>query len=283
MEIYETKSALRAALPDLRAGGTLGLVPTMGYLHEGHLALIRAARASCDRVIASIYVNPTQFGDAEDLAKYPQDTDRDLALLRAECVDAVFLPDPDGMYDPAAQTIVETTELASRLMGALRPGHFRGVATVVTKLFNLVQPERAFFGEKDYQQLLVIRTMVRDLDMAVEITGVPTQREPDGLAMSSRNVRLTPAQRAAAPVIAASLDRAEAMLRSDPQTSVEALAAEIEAHLGSEPLARTESVDIQDAATLADLSGPLAGPAVILLAVRFDPVLLIDQRVVSPA
>lgn len=283
MELYETKSALRTALPDLRAGGTLGLVPTMGYLHEGHLALARAARAACDRVIASIYVNPTQFGDAEDLAKYPRDPDRDLALLRAEGVDAVFLPDPEGMYHPQAQTIVETTDLAGRLMGALRPGHFRGVATVVTKLFNLIQPDRAFFGEKDYQQLLVIRTMVRDLDMPVEIIGVPTQRDPDGLALSSRNVRLSPAQRAAAPVLAASLARAETLLRADPQTPVEALQAEIEAHLATEPLACTESVDIQDAATLADLSGPLALPAVILLAVRFEPVLLIDQRVVSPA
>ena len=259
METFKTKAALRSALPALRASGKLALVPTMGYLHDGHLALVRAAKATCNRVVVSIFVNPTQFGDPDDLAKYPQDLERDFALLRAEDVDAVFLPSPNEMYHPQSETIVETTELAQRLMGALRPGHYRGVCTVVTKLLNLVQPDQAFFGEKDYQQLRVIRTMVRDLDIPVEIIGVPTQRESDGLAMSSRNARLTPEDRAAAPVLSAALDAAQEVLCLDPACAVEQLAAQIEAQIAAEPRARVESIDIQDAETLADLSGTASG------------------------
>lgn len=283
MEVFETKSALRAGLSSLRGGARLGLVTTMGSLHRGHLALVRAACAECDRVVVSIFVNPTQFGEAADLDAYPKDTDRDLALLRAEGVDAVFVPSVEEMYAADSRTIVETTGLADILIGALRPGHFRGVATVVAKLFNLVRPDRAYFGEKDYQQLLVIRTMVRDLDFGLEILGVPTEREADGLAMSSRNVRLSPAERQAAPVLAAALDRAETLLAAAPDTPVETLEAEVRAVLAAEPLAATESVDIRHAETLDALAGRLATPAVILLAVRFGDVLLIDQRVVSPA
>lgn len=282
MEICPSKSDARAAAARLKQGGaTLGLVPTMGYLHEGHLTLIRAARASCDAVAASIFVNPTQFGPNEDLATYPRDTDRDLALLRAEGVDMVFMPEPDEMYIPGAQTIVETTDLSGVLIGALRPGHFRGVATVVTKLFNIIQPDRAFFGRKDYQQLQVIRTMVRDLDIPVEIVGVPTVREDDGLAMSSRNVRLTPEHRAAATVLNAALDQAERAFDRGPQTVAE-LAADISACISSAEGAEVQSVDIRDAETLAELAGEILQPAVILLAVRFGSVLLIDQRVVTP-
>jgi pantoate--beta-alanine ligase len=282
MEICKTKANLRRVLAPLRDGGaTIGLVPTMGYLHDGHMALVRAARDRCDHVVASIFVNPTQFGPNEDLASYPRDTDRDLALLRDEGVDAVFLPEPAEMYHPDAQTIVDTTDLSGILMGALRPGHFRGVATVVTKLFNIVQPTHAFFGRKNFQQLAVIRAMVRDLDIPVEVVGIATQRAPDGLALSSRNVRLTPEHRAAAPALNAALDWAEATLPRTPMTAEE-LAAAVTARISTAQGADIRSVDIRDADTLAPLTGPVAAPAVILLAVRFGDVLLIDQRVVHP-
>lgn len=282
MDIHTTKSGIRDRLEADRAGSArIGLVPTMGFLHEGHLSLIRAAHAACDVVVVSIFVNPTQFGPGEDFADYPRDTDRDLALLRAEDVDAVFMPDAAEMYHPAAQTIVETTELAGTLIGALRPGHFRGVATVVTKLLNIVQPHAMFFGRKDYQQVQVIRTMVRDLDIPVEVVAVPTVREADGLAMSSRNVLLTPAHRRAAPVLNATLDWAEATLPRQPH-SAEELAAAVWARLARAEGAEVQSVDIRDAETLAPISGAITAPAVILLAVRFGAVLLIDQRVVAP-
>ena len=282
MQVCPTKVRIRAAVADMRRDGqSIGLVPTMGFLHDGHMTLVRAARAQCDRVVVSIFVNPTQFGPNEDYATYPRDPDRDLAMLQAEGVDAVFTPDPAEMYHPEAQTIVETTGLSGVLMGALRPGHFRGVATVVTKLFNIVQPDRAFFGEKDYQQLQVIRTMVRDLDMPLEIVGVPTVREADGLAMSSRNVRLTPDHRAAAPALNAALDWATATLPGQPMTAA-ALAEAVAARIDPAPGAEVQSVDVRDAATLAPIDGPILRPAVILLAVRFGKVLLIDQRVVQP-
>lgn len=278
MQICQTKDALRTTLAQLRKTGTIGLVPTMGYLHDGHMALVHAARAECDHVVASIFVNPTQFGSAEDLENYPRNMDRDLDMLRDAGVAAVFTPTPDIMYHPDAQTIVETTDLAGKLMGALRPGHFRGVATVVTKLFNLFQPDRAYFGEKDYQQLAVIRTMVRDLDIPVTVRGIPTVRETDGLAMSSRNARLSPDARAAAPILHASFDVARQMLTQN------ANAADVERavrdFIAAEPLARVETVDIRDAISLEQISGPATADTVVLLAVTFDPVLLIDQCVI---
>lgn len=282
MDICKTKVQMRRKLSSLRAGGaTIGLVPTMGYLHDGHLALVRTARDTCEHVVASIFVNPTQFGPSEDLATYPRDPDRDLALLKAEGVAAVFMPAPAEMYHPDSQTVVDTTDLSGILIGALRPGHFRGVATVVAKLFNIVQPTHAFFGRKDYQQLAVIRTMVRDLDIPVEIVGVPTQRDTDGLALSSRNVRLTPEHRASAPALNAALDWAETTLPQSPMTAEE-LAAAITTLLTGTQGAELQSVDVRDAQTLAELPGPIDRPAVILLAVRFGSVLLIDQRVVTP-
>ncbi len=278
MDICDTKDALRIAMAQLRRTGSIGLVPTMGYLHDGHMELVRRAKAENDHVVASIFVNPTQFGSAEDLEKYPRDMDRDLAMLRDLGVAAVFTPTPDVMYHPDAETIVETTELAHKLMGALRPGHFRGVATVVTKLFNLFQPDRAYFGEKDYQQLAVIRTMVRDLDIPVDIRGIPTVREPDGLAMSSRNARLSPQSRAAAPILAQSFDLARRLIYQGlDASSVKNAVWEM---IASEPLAHVETVDIQDAVTLENCSGPIENDIVILLAVTFDPVLLIDQCVI---
>lgn len=284
MQICRAKATIRATLDARRGAGVqVVLVPTMGFLHDGHLSLMRLARqyaGAQGKVIASIFVNPTQFGPGEDLATYPRDENRDFALLRAEGVDAVFVPDVAEVYDSAAQTIVETTALANILIGKLRPGHFRGVATVVTKLFNIIRPDAAVFGQKDFQQLAVIRTMVRDLDMGVEIIGGPIAREADGLAMSSRNVRLSPADRAAAPVLARALDQAEGMAREGVTAS--RLRSHVRATLEAEPRARVQSVDIRDAATLDTVSGPLTRPAVILLAVSFGLVFLIDNRVIHP-
>lgn len=285
MQITRTKAEIRKLCTSWRAPATpILLVPTMGFLHDGHLSLMRLARERAGpqgRVIASIFVNPTQFGPGEDFDSYPRDEARDFDLLRSEGVDAVFAPEAGEIYDPQAQTIVETTELAKTLIGKLRPGHFRGVATIVTKLFNIIRPDAAVFGEKDYQQLAVIRTMTRDLDMGIEIIGAPIQRESDGLAMSSRNVRLTPADRAVAPVLSRALDQAEAMAPSGITAS--RLRSHVRATLEAEPRARVQSVDIRDAATLDTISGPLTRPAVILLAVSFGKVFLIDNRVVHPS
>lgn len=209
MKICPTISDIRSAVALYRqAGERVGLVTTMGALHEGHLALIRAARAENDRVVATIFVNPTQFGEVADLAHYPSDDINDISLLEAEKVDALFLPEVEFIYPPGDETIVETTHLANMLHGKVRPGHFRGVATVVARLFNICTPDAAFFGEKDYQQLQVIRKMVRDLHFPLQIRSVPTVREPSGLAMSSRNQRLSPEDRAAAVVLNQALERA---------------------------------------------------------------------------
>ncbi len=281
MKVCTTKAETRATLAALRkAGDTIGLVPTMGFLHDGHLALVKAATAECDRVAVSIFVNPTQFGPKEDLASYPRDTDRDLEMLRAAGVDVVFMPSPAEMYHADKQTIVDATALSKILIGKIRPGHFRGVATVVTKLLNITQPDRAFFGKKDYQQLRVIKTMVRDLDMPVRIIGVPTVREADGLAMSSRNVRLTPEDRKAAPVLNKALVMADKLVAEG--ITAKQLEREVRDRIDAEPRANVQSVDVRDAETVASVGGRITAPVVVLLAVRFGDVLLIDQRVVSP-
>ncbi len=275
----------KASMRDWRSrGGRIALVPTMGALHDGHLSLVAAARNWLDaqgggQVVTSIFVNPTQFGPNEDLATYPRDEENDLALLRQAGCDAVFLPQVADIYRSGAQTVVEVTDLSRMLMGRLRPGHFRGVATVVTKLFNIVQPDAAAFGEKDYQQLAVIRQMVSDLDVPVQILPVPTVREPDGLAMSSRNRRLSPAERGAAPVLNRALDRAAQMVADGAGLS--AVRAELRRLIGAEPLAHVRSIDIRDAATLSRIA-TIQAPVVILLAVRLGDVLLIDQRVAQP-
>ncbi len=199
MIIVTTLADLRTARAALPA--PVGLVPTMGFLHEGHLSLVRAARLACASVVATIFVNPTQFGPNEDLAAYPRDLPRDLALLEAAGVDLVWTPTPEIVYPPGYQTWVTVEEVTKPLEGAMRPGHFRGVATVVAKLFNAVQPQYAYFGQKDAQQAAVIRQMSRDLDFPIEIVICPIQREPDGLAMSSRNVYLSPEERRAAVVL----------------------------------------------------------------------------------
>jgi pantoate--beta-alanine ligase len=289
MRVCRTVAEIRAELAAWRRSGeSVALVPTMGYLHDGHMALVRRGRELARRVVVWIFVNPTQFERPEDLAAYPRDMERDLAMLRRAAVDAVFTPDVPEIYPEGAETIVETTRLAGVLMGKVRPGHFRGVTTVVAKFFNIVQPDIALFGEKDYQQLQVIRRMVRDLHMAVRIVGVPTVREPDGLAMSSRNVRLTPEDRLAAPVLFTALQQADALAANG--ASVNELRRGIATVIAAEPRAEVRAIDIVRAETLEEIAGPpdgppeapLDGPTAIMLSVRFGNVLLIDQRVVGP-
>ena len=279
MQICRTIAEIRAAVADMRTAGTVGLVTTMGALHAGHMALIKAASAH-PNVVATIFVNPSQFGNASDLDSYPRTQDADLAMLKQAGVTAVFIPSVGEIYPNGDETIVETTNLAHMLHGLIRPGHYRGVATVVTKLFNIIGADAAYFGEKDYQQLAVIRTMVRDLHTPVAIHGVPTVRETDGLAMSSRNVRLTPADRSAAPILIASLTAADALLKSGEtvETTIDAIAATI----ASEPLATLGAVDIVDPITFAPASGKPTGPVGIMISASFGNVMLIDQKEVTP-
>ncbi|MCL7409859.1 pantoate--beta-alanine ligase [Marivivens donghaensis] len=284
MIICRTIAEVRAVVRDLRLSGqTVGFVPTMGALHAGHMSLVAAAKAENDAVITSIFVNPTQFGQQADLDKYPRTEEADCAMLEAAGVAAVFMPTVEIMYPDGAETIVETTKLANMLHGLVRPGHYRGVCTVVTKLFNIVGADRAYFGEKDYQQLQVIRRMARDLDVPTEVCGVPTVREADGLAMSSRNVRLTPEDRSAAVVLNRSLIAAETAARTG--ATVEAIAQTIRDTIETEPRARDPHVDIVQALTLAPVSGRPSGTIGIMISAAFgpvdDPVLLIDQREIT--
>ncbi|MBO9399901.1 pantoate--beta-alanine ligase [Shimia sp. R9_3] len=282
MLICRSVSECRQAIAGLRQNGqSVGMVPTMGYLHAGHMSLIKTAQAHADAIAVSIFVNPTQFGEAADLDAYPRDVERDLALLKEAGVAVVFLPEVETMYPSGDETIVETTRLANMLHGEVRPGHFRGVTTVVARLFNIVQPDVAVFGEKDYQQLQVIKRMVADLHMPVQIIGAPTVREADGLAMSSRNVRLSPEDRAAALVLSRALDAAEAVAAKGTGTVAE-LQAAIADTISAEPRAALKGLDIVAAETLNTLTGPLTGPTAIMISVAFGDILLIDQRVVTP-
>jgi len=272
----ETIAGLRAELDAARArGASIGFVPTMGALHEGHLALIRAARERDDVVVVSIFVNPTQFNASEDLQKYPRDLARDLALAEGAGADLVFAPPAGEMYLPGASTWVDVEGLTEGLCGAARPGHFRGVCTVVTKLFNIVGPHRAYFGEKDAQQLAVIKRMVRDLDMRVEIVPCATVREPDGLAMSSRNVRLSPAERAQAPVLYRALTAARLAIENG-ERDAERPKADICAALADADLATIDYVEIVDADSLEPVT-TVDRPCLIALAVFFGDVRLIDN------
>ena len=258
----------------------LGLVPTMGALHEGHLELVRRARAENETVVVSIFVNPTQFGANEDLATYPRDMERDLGLLEAEGVDLVYAPAAAEVYPPGFDTWVEPGALAERLEGAARPGHFRGVATVVTKLFNVVRPDRAYFGQKDGQQLAVIRQLTRDLDLGIELVAVPTVRDADGLALSSRNAYLTPEQRRAAPVIYRALSEAARQWQSG-ETDAESLRRAVRAVLESEPLLESiDYVSVADASTLEELER-VEGPAMVSTAARMGRTRLIDNVVLG--
>ncbi len=267
---------------DLRramAGG-VGLVPTMGYLHEGHLSLVRAARAQDGHVVVSIFVNPTQFGPGEDYERYPRDSERDLSLLRDEGVDAVFMPSVGELYPEGASTFVEVEGLTEVLEGAHRPGHFRGVTTVVAKLFEIVQPARAYFGRKDAQQLLVVRRMARDLRFDVEIAGLPTVREPDGLALSSRNAYLSPEEREAAPVLSRALGRARELFAGG-ERDAERLREAMRSLIAGEPLARVDYVSVADGETLRELDR-LDRPALASLAVRIGATRLIDNTTLPP-
>ncbi len=277
MMIVSSLDELRAAR--LLLDGRLGLVPTMGYLHEGHLSLARRAREECDSVVASIFVNPTQFGPTEDLSKYPRDLDRDLSLLDAAGVDLVWTPDNETIYPPDFSTWVEVEGLTRPLEGAARPGHFRGVTTVVAKLFNAVQPQAAYFGQKDAQQAAVVRKMTRDLNFPVEIVVCPTVRETDGLAMSSRNSYLSPEERKSAVVLFRALTAArEAFERGE--RDAESLRKVMSATLASEPRARTQYVSCADYDTLEELA-TVTGKALLSMAVFIGKTRLIDNFVVG--
>ena len=259
---------------------TVGFVPTMGALHDGHLSLMRQARSDCDVVVASIFVNPLQFNVQADFDKYPRTDDQDISLCEEAGVDAVYLPTTDVMYPPGHETTVQPGDTATPMEGAGRPGHFAGVTTVVTKLFFSVQPDRAYFGQKDYQQLAVIRKMVVDLDMGITIIGAPTVRETDGLAMSSRNVRLSPEQRYAAPVIYKGLSDARVAFESG-ERKPDSLLSIITDVYSTEPLARIEYASIADAATLQPVT-EIQAPVVIAVAVWFGDVRLIDNIELHP-
>jgi pantoate--beta-alanine ligase len=262
--------AVRRALP-----GTWGFVPTMGYLHEGHLSLVRRARAENDRVAVSIFVNPTQFGPHEDYSRYPRDLERDLRLLEPLGVDLVFVPSVEEMYPPGFQTWVIVEEVSRPLEGASRPGHFRGVATVVAKLFHILQPDRAYFGQKDAQQTVVIRRMVQDLNIPVEIVICPTVREPDGLAMSSRNTYLNPEERRAATVLFRALQAAKARYEAG-ERDAERLREAMREVIRAEPLARIDYVSVAHPETLQELER-VEGPALLSLAVYIGTTRLIDN------
>ena len=256
-------------------GKTIGFVPTMGYLHEGHLSLMRRARPQCDILVVSIFVNPTQFGPNEDFERYPRDFERDERLCREVGVDVVFYPTADAMYPRPYLTYVNVEKLSETMCGASRPRHFRGVTTVVTKLFNIVQPHIAVFGQKDYQQSLIIRQMVRDLNFDVQIDVAPIVREADGLAMSSRNKYLSPEERQQALVLYRSLTRAEELIR-EGERNVDTLLQAMKTVISEAPDARIDYIAIVDAETLEPLS-TVRHNTVIALAVYIGTTRLIDN------
>ena len=259
--------------------GTVGLVPTMGYLHEGHLSLVRRARAECDHVVVSIFVNPTQFGPKEDLSKYPRDLERDFSLLEPLDVDLVWMPTAEIMYPPGYQTWVEVETITRPLEGAMRPGHFRGVTTVVAKLFNAVQPQKAYFGQKDAQQAAVIRQMTRDLNFPIEVVICPIVREPDGLAMSSRNVYLDAEERKAATVLYRSLNAAKNVYENG-ERNAEKLRQMMREVIASEPLAQMQYVSCADYETLQELE-TVTGKSLLSMAVYLGKTRLIDNFVLE--
>lgn len=255
--------------------GSVGFVPTMGYLHEGHLSLVRRARVENLSVIVSIFVNPTQFGPSEDFASYPRDTERDLSMLQKEKVNVVFMPAPEEIYPEGYNSWVEVNDITDRLEGKARPGHFKGVTTVVNKLFNIVEPDKAYFGQKDAQQLAVIRKMVNDLNMNLEIVSVPTARESDGLAMSSRNVRLNPEERKAAVVLWQALSLARGQWENG-QRDASHLREAMLALIQKEPLATIDYVSVADPQTLIELD-MINRTALFSLAVKIGKTRLIDN------
>jgi pantoate--beta-alanine ligase len=277
----EQVSAMQAWSREVRGrdGLRVALVPTMGALHDGHLSLIELARRHADRVVASVFVNPVQFDRVDDFARYPRDLERDGALLAGAGADVLFAPDVSDIYPPGAQTFVTVEQLAQPLCGAHRPGHFRGVATVVLKLLTIVQPHVAVFGEKDYQQLALIRRMVRDLFLDVDVIGAPIVREADGLAMSSRNRHLAAGERVAARCLAAALDAAEEALAAG-ECDASAVLGLASAVVAREPLARVDYVALVDPDTLAPIT-TIDAPALLALAVWIGSTRLIDNRLLS--
>jgi pantoate--beta-alanine ligase len=279
-EVVRAPAEMRARAEDLRRDGLrLCVVPTMGYLHDGHVSLLREGRGRSDVLILTLFVNPTQFGPNEDLSRYPRDEAGDLDKARGAGVDLVFAPAPDAMYLPGYQTAVDVRELSAPLCGRSRPGHFSGVATVVTKLFHLTTPHLAVFGQKDFQQLAVIRRMVRDLDFGIEIVGAPIVREPDGLAMSSRNSYLSADERGQATCLSRGLAAAEALYASGERRAT-ALVAAARAPIEAAPLARVDYVELRDAETLAEVD-TVAAPAVLAMAVFFGRTRVIDNTVLG--
>ncbi len=273
MQVVGPISEIRALRQQL--SGTVGFVPTMGYLHEGHLALIKQARLENSSVIVSIYVNPTQFGPREDSGAYPRELSRDLELLREEGVDIVFVPSDDEMYPPEFSSWVDVEKVTEMLEGASRAGHFRGVATVVAKLFNIVQPTRAYFGQKDAQQVVVIKKMVADLNLGIDIVVVPTIREEDGLAMSSRNISLSPGDRQAATILFKALSLARQLWQGGERDADE-LRKQMTSLVQKETLAQIDYISIADAETLEELN-LIDRPALASLAVRVGNTRLIDN------
>jgi pantoate--beta-alanine ligase len=278
MEIIKTAEALRRRLKQLRSSGqSIGFVPTMGYLHAGHLSLMHRARQENDRVVVSIFVNPTQFGPNEDLAAYPRDAQRDTALMQTEGVDIAFFPAVDDIYPDGFKTYVEVQGAITQVLcGKSRPTHFRGVTTVVAKLFHLVAPDRAYFGQKDAQQAAVIRRMVRDLDFDLQVVVCPIQRESDGLAMSSRNTYLTSQQRADAAILYRSLCEAVCRIQEDGERSARAVEQFIRMRIGTVPYAVIDYIEVVRAEDLSALE-TLEGEILIAVAVKFGRTRLIDN------
>ena len=281
MMIAKTIEEVRAQVRAWKQEGlTVGLVPTMGYLHEGHASLVDKAVSQCDRVVASDFVNPTQFGPNEDLEAYPRDFDRDCALLEEHGCHMVFYPEVSEMYAPDAATYVEIlSDMPKQLCGQPRPIHFRGVCTVVSTLFNIVTPDKAFFGQKDAQQLAIIRRMVRDLSYGIEIVGCPIVREPDGLAKSSRNTYLNPQERQAALVLSQAVRLGQAMVE-EGETDARRIVEAMTAHIQAEPLARIDYVSAVDGVTMLPVE-TIQGSVLVAMAVYIGKTRLIDNFIVE--
>jgi len=282
MQIFSDPREMQIRAEDLRRDGRkLALCPTMGYLHAGHVTLHEEGRRRSDVLVVSIFVNPMQFGPNEDLARYPRDLEGDLEKAKQAGCDYAFVPGADAMYPPGFQTRIAVVEVEKGLCGVARPGHFQGVATVVTKLFHIVKPHLAVFGEKDYQQLVLIRRLVRDLDLDIDVVGMPIVREADGLALSSRNAYLSPAERQEALVLSRGLARGEELHRQGERAAAKLVEA-VRQVVATAPSARIEYVELRDAETLAPVD-EVGGPALLALAVHIGKTRLIDNRVLAPA
>ena len=277
MELAETITRMKVLRHSIT--GSIGFVPTMGYLHEGHLSLVKKAKAENSTVVVSIFVNPTQFGPTEDFKTYPRNLERDLSLLEKVHTDIVFIPSNKEIYPPEFNSWIEVQKLTDQLEGKSRPGHFKGVTTVVAKLLNIVGPTRAYFGQKDAQQALVIQKMVTDLNMNLDIVVSPTVREKDGLAMSSRNTYLHPQEREAATILFKALTRAQQM-REKGESKAKYLRQEIVSLIEKEPLATIEYISIADAQTLEELT-KISKPALVSMAIRIGKTRLIDNIVLK--